>query len=443
MRSFLASSIGVACTAVLAAPLAPLSEATPAHVARHPAAGARLAGSTRSLPLGPLAGGTGRAARPAAGAQGVRAGNVEPFSLVGVVWDDPAADLHGTVQVRTRADGTRRWSPWQDVGGHHDDAPDPGRREGVPPGHVRGGTAPLWVGASNAVDVRVLPRPSAPALPAGLRAELVDPGEGPGPEEFEEDRPGEADYDNGRPPRESAALANLDLAPPGAPQIEAEDTVRAGVHPATGPDAAPRRPFIGPRPRIVTRAGWGADERLRERTLLYTRAVKAAFLHHSATGNHYACRDAPAVLRALYRYHVRSAGWRDIGYNFVVDKCGTVYEGRAGGVTRPVQGAHTRGFNRETTGIAVLGTYDTARPPARALRAVARLTAWKLGLSGADPRGSTYLVSRGGNKFKKGTRVRLNVIAGHRDGFVTDCPGRRLYGRLRTARHTSAELQGR
>jgi uncharacterized protein with LGFP repeats len=203
------------------------------------------------------------------------------------------------------------------------------------------------------------------------------------------------------------------------------------------------RPYIGPRPRIVTRAGWGADERLRERGFVYTKTVKAAFIHHSTTGNNYTCAQAPSVLRSIYRYHVKSSGWRDFGYNFAVDRCGTIYEGRAGGVAKPVLGAHTRGFNDNSMGIAVLGTFTRSRPPKAAVNAVARLTAWKLGLYGRNPRGTTLLVSGGSNKFTKGARVRLKVISGHRDGFATECPGLRLYQRLGSARRASARLQGR
>jgi hypothetical protein len=75
--------------------------------------------------------------------------------------------------------------------------------------------------------------------------------------------------------------------------------------------------------------------------------------------------------------------------------------------------------------------------------AIARLTAWKLGLYGVNPRGKTYLKSGGGNLYRKGKNVRLNVISGHRDGFATECPGRQLYGKLGSARSTSARFQGR
>jgi len=91
----------------------------------------------------------------------------------------------------------------------------------------------------------------------------------------------------------------------------------------------------------------------------------------------------------------------------------------------------------------VIGTFGATKPTDAALKAISRLTAWKLGLYGANPRGKTYLKSAGGNLYRKGKNVRLNVISGHRDGFATECPGRLLYGKLGTARTTAAKYQGR
>lgn len=202
------------------------------------------------------------------------------------------------------------------------------------------------------------------------------------------------------------------------------------------------KPHIGPRPRIVTRKGWGANEKLRESRLAYTKKVKAVFVHHTAMTNRYSCKRAPAMIRAMYRYHVKSMKWRDIGYNFLVDKCGTVYEGRAGGVAKPVMGAHTYGFNTNTMGVAVLGSYDRSRPSKAAVTALSRLAAWKLGISGVNPAARTWLKS-GGGKYKKGRKIRFHTVSGHKDGYVTECPGARLYGKLGTIRSTAARLQGR
>ncbi|MFI7291730.1 N-acetylmuramoyl-L-alanine amidase [Streptomyces anulatus] len=432
---------------------------------------AALAGSTQSLPLEPLAAPSDRSVGPAAPGQGLDRRTARPFSLVGVVWDDAEAELHGTVQVRTRATGGTSWSDWQDVETHNaEHAADLGSAERAS-GAVRGATAPLWVGDSDGVEVRVRPeaadpqhRSAAVPLPEGLRLELVDPGEDPAPEPAPEPAP---DAPAGRtvtpatfagnpvPPTTTAAVVpevltaesaatsavNADLAPLGAAVIPA--LTKAETEEEAAIVAAGAKPYIGPRPKIVTRKGWGADEKLRERNFAYTKSVKAAFVHHSASGNNYTCKQAPSVLRSIYRYHVKSSGWRDFGYNFAVDKCGNIYEGRAGGVAKAVLGAHTLGFNTNTMGVAVLGTYSSTNPPAAAVTAVSKLTAWKLGLFGANPKGKVTLVSGGSGKYKKGKKVKMNVISGHRDGFATECPGARLYKKLGTARTSSAKLQGR
>lgn len=473
MRAYLASSIGVACAATLVLPLALPASAAPStapagsRTSASPAGEAAVPGSTQSLPLVTLP--SERAAGVAQ--KGLTRRDVRPFSLVGVVWDDPEDELHGSVQVRTRATGTHTWSGWQSVETHnHHHAADPGTPE-RDSGTVRGSTAPLWVGASDGVEVRV--RAEAPrsggtpeTLPRGMRIELVDPGDEPSSEPLRE--PASEDTAQGPEipegndtgtttgqapapapvltPEESAASAvNAELVPLGAteiPELSKAETDAAFAD-QFGDEAMASKPYIGPRPRIITRKGWGADERLRERNFVYTKSVQAAFLHHSATGNNYSCKQAPSVLRSIYRYHVKSSGWRDFGYNFAVDKCGNIYEGRAGGVAKAVLGAHTRGFNTNSMGIAVLGTYSQSTPPSAAVTAIARLTAWKLGLYGKDPRGKTTLTSGGGNRYKKGAKVKLNVISGHRDGFLTDCPGSRLYGKLGTARKASAKYQGR
>ncbi|MEW2284668.1 peptidoglycan recognition protein [Streptomyces sp. NPDC047841] len=445
--------------ATTAAPATPVTTATVRDRAAVP-------GSTRSLPLVPLARERVSGAAPE---QGLRRAGGARFSLLGVVWDDPDTELRGRVRVRTRSAVTGQWSGWQDVETHNaGHRADPGTAQGSSR-RVRGATAPLWVGDSDGVEVRVraagpgggartgLPsgkRAGGPraSLPQGLRLELVDPGAAPAA--------GEGGAAGGRPPRNprfddpprtaldteaalAASAANADITAFGATAIPELD------RPATEQELTRLRgpvrgkPYIGPRPRIVTRRGWGADESLRERGFVYTKKTKAAFVHHTATGNAYTCAQAPSVIRGIYRYHVKSMGWRDIGYNFLVDKCGTLYEGRAGGVAKAVLGAHTLGFNGDSMGIAVIGTYGATEPSSAAVTAVARLTAWKLGLYGVDPSGRTYLTSGGGNLYPKGKNVRLNVISGHRDGFATECPGKRLYARLGTVRSSAARYQGR
>ncbi|WP_457032036.1 peptidoglycan recognition protein family protein [Kitasatospora sp. P5_F3] len=311
--------------------------------------------------------------------RGLAERNTAAFSLVGVSWDDPGAVLDGTVQVKVRS-VAGVWSDWHPLEVEADDRPDPEGAERA----GRGASAPLWVGPSDGVAVRV-----TGSRPRGLRAELVDPGR--------------------------ASARSL-------PAVDHE----------------------GPRPGIVTRSGWGADEGLREPGFEYTGPVRAVFVHHTDTANDYACSDAPKLIRAIYQYHVKSSGWRDIGYNFLVDRCGTVYEGRAGGVTRPVLGAHTLGFNTDTAGVAAIGRYSSDATPQAQVDGIAKVAAWKLGLTGQDANGSVTLTSASdGSKFKKGTSATFRTVSGHRDAFNTECPGNTLYQRLPAIRSWSAHLQGR
>ncbi|MFF8906800.1 peptidoglycan recognition protein family protein [Streptomyces olivaceoviridis] len=466
-----ATALALAPAAPATAAPAPVSAATTATTATTATAAtaatvrgqAAVPGSTRSLPLVPLS-----RERVLGGApeQGLYRTGLDRFALVGVVWDDPGTELRGQVRVRTRSAVTGQWSGWQDVEAHNaDHGADPDTAEGSSR-RVRGATAPLWVGDCDGVDVRVRAagpgggdgtgfppgkRAGAPgaSLPSGLRLELVDPGGGQG-RVTGEGLPANPRGDD--PPRTAldteaalaASAANADITAFGATAIRELDraATEQELTRLQGPVRG-KKPYIGPRPRIVTRRGWGADESLRERGFVYTKKIKAAFVHHTATGNAYTCAQAPSVIRSIYRYHVKSMGWRDIGYNFLVDKCGTLYEGRAGGVAKAVLGAHTLGFNTNSMGIAVIGTYGATKPSSAAVKAIARLTAWKLGLYGVNPSGKTYLTSGGGNLYPKGKNVRLNVISGHRDGFATECPGKRLYAKLGTARSSAAGYQGR
>jgi uncharacterized protein with LGFP repeats len=181
---------------------------------------------------------------------------------------------------------------------------------------------------------------------------------------------------------------------------------------------------------------------MRERDFVYTGAVRATFVHHTASGNGYSCSQAPSVIRAIYRYHVKSSGWRDIGYNFLVDKCGQIYEGRAGGVGRPVLGAHTLGFNSNSAGIAAIGTFSSATPSARMLTSIGRVAGWKLGLSGRAAKGRSTLTSgSSSSRYPMGSRHTFNNISGHRDGFSTECPGAMLYRSLWKVRDAAARHQ--
>ncbi|MES5816978.1 N-acetylmuramoyl-L-alanine amidase [Streptomyces sp. RG80] len=312
------------------------------------------------------------------------------FSLLGLTWSDPSARVDATIEARTRDAGTGMWSTWRTLedGGEGD------------PGATRGGTEPVWAGASDGVEVRVDVASSA-ELPEGLRLDMVDPGTG---------------------------------------------TV-SGLEPTAFPRDATESPSTAPKPPITSRAGWGADESISPQSPAYLPGgkIKAVTVHHTVNSNDYTCDQAPAVVRGIYAYHVKTLGWKDIGYNFLVDKCGTVYEGRKGGVGLPVLGAHTYGFNGQTTGVSVLGTYTRNAPSTAAMTSVARLAAWKLGLYGVDPNGTTTLTAGAdgknyfGTSWTAGTRLTYPTIIGHRDGYNTECPGEAFYAQLPAVRAHAAD----
>ncbi|MDJ0383914.1 peptidoglycan recognition protein [Streptomyces sp. G-G2] len=312
------------------------------------------------------------------------------FSMLAVSWNEPGHALDGEIRVRTKSVATGAWSPWTVLGTE--------RGEGV-----RGVSEPLWAGPSDGVEVKVAGHGGA--LPAGLRLDLVDPG---------------AD-------------------PAGAGPGAGDDTVPAAFGAAP---AVPAARSAAARPDIVSRSAWGAREQPGDDPV-YGKEVKAVFVHHTAQTNAYDCTDSAALLRGLQELHVRTNGWKDLGYNFVVDKCGTVFEGRRGGADRPVTGAHTLGFNTDTMGIAVIGEYSSQEPSGAAMNAVARLAGWKLGRYGYDPQGSVTLTSGLDNgTFRTGQGARFERISGHRDAFSTECPGTLLYRRLPDIRSRAADPLG-
>ncbi|MFI9610333.1 peptidoglycan recognition protein [Streptomyces sp. NPDC052023] len=206
-------------------------------------------------------------------------------------------------------------------------------------------------------------------------------------------------------------------------------------------------PHSAPRPPVVPRSFWaeGSATGGKQPPPRYDDSVVAVFVHHTDTPNGYRCADVPQIIRDLYAGQTGARDFDDIGYNFLVDRCGTIYEGRAGGVDRPVTGAHTVGFNHRTAGIAAIGTFtEGAEVPRVMTDAIAALAAWKLGMSGTDPHTQVRLVSSSSlSRFAAGTPATLPALAGHGDGYMTSCPGAALTARLPEIRDLAARLQGR
>lgn len=235
-----------------------------------------------------------------------------------------------------------------------------------------------------------------------------------------------------------AAVLALGLCASGVERI-----VAAGARPVA---ARPADSHQAPRPAIVPRSAWLDDETRRAQPPpRYDDTVVAVFIHHTDSPNGYDCADVPRIIRYVYAGQTGSRDWDDIGYNFLVDRCGTIYEGREGGIARPVTGAHTQGFNHRTTGIAAIGTFTAGVPVPKAMtEAIASVAAWKLGLSDTDPRAKVRLTSSNSySRYPSGTAAMFPAVAGHNVGYMTSCPGAALSERLPEIRETAARLQGR
>jgi len=201
-------------------------------------------------------------------------------------------------------------------------------------------------------------------------------------------------------------------------------------------------PAAGLLPAVIPRAGWGADESLRydssgkETWPPAFWPIQKLIVHHTDTQN--GDPDPAATVRSIYYYHAVTQGWGDIGYNFLIDESGRIYEGRhsrdyAPGETptgrdlsgRGVTGAHAQGFNSGTVGIALLGTLTSQDATPAARDALERLLAWEAYSTGLDPEGSSTFVNP-----VSGQQATFPNIAGHRDVNATECPGGTFYATL-------------
>jgi uncharacterized protein with LGFP repeats len=314
--------------------------------------------------------------------------DTEDFSSVGVTWREDPSVTDVVVQLRVQSvNGS--WGEWTTL--EPDDVEQTDSAE-TRDNDVRAGTAPYWTGKAEGVQVIV--QGAGGAVPEDVKVALIDPG-----------------------------------------QSTADGLTRAGQPTATAHAASTM-------PRIYTRAEWGADESIRTWDPEYVSTIKAATVHHTADSNNYTADQVPAILRSMYAYHTKTRGWGDIGYNVIVDKFGRAFEGRYGGLTSTVVGAHAGGFNSYTFGVSMLGNYEIAPVPQATVDTVGDVIAWKFGLYGVDPRGTTVLTSGGGGtaKYAAGTSVTLPTVFGHRDVGSTACPGVYGYARLGEIRNRVAAM---
>jgi uncharacterized protein with LGFP repeats len=291
--------------------------------------------------------------------------------MVGVTWKAGTAQAGTEVQVATRSGGT--WSAYEELEAEQDPTDIAGHNS-------RGGTAPLWVDEADGVAVRVVS--TTGRAPSDLAVTTIEPG-----------------------------------APTTADRVAVA---------AAEPGARIKRPVKFPKqPDVISRREWGADPRLGDECFepVYGESVRAVVLHHTVNSNDYSPADAPAIVRSIHAYHTQGQGWCDIGYNFLVDRFGRIYQGRRGGVRMPVRGAHAGDYNTDTAGISMIGDYDKVAPTRPMKNALVRLIGWRLGTSYAPIYGRTRIYDR-----------RLPRLMAHGNVMSTACPGRYGYEVLPTLR---------
>lgn len=206
---------------------------------------------------------------------------------------------------------------------------------------------------------------------------------------------------------------------------------------------AQRRKQTPGEPRFITRAQWGANAGsggCPPRQTPETGRIKAGVIHHTVSTNTYTEAQAPGIVLAICRYHRNANGWNDIGYNALVDRFGNLYEGRAGGLARPIVGAQAEGINSQTTGIASIGDNREFKAPRRERDAFADYFAWKFSIAGIGAEGATWLTSAGGStqRTPRGERVRVPRIFSHNYTNITACAGAALIRQIPKIRRAVA-----
>ena len=199
--------------------------------------------------------------------------------------------------------------------------------------------------------------------------------------------------------------------------------------PASRVSVATSDGISAPQPTISLRESWGARA---PSGPLDIGEVRGITVHHTAGSNTYTPANVPAILRGIQNYHMQSRGWSDIGYNFLIDQFGGTWEGRSGGILNTTRGVHASSFNSVTSGVSVMGNFETVGVNTAARNALASFIAWKLALHGVGAAG--HMTVNG---------VKYPVIVGHRDvpDAATACPGRNLYALLPTIRTLAVQRQ--
>ena len=366
---------------------------------------------------------------------------VDRFFVAGFTWAG-SADLPEGVRIylRVRENGT--WSPW-----YLNEAADAGRDD-----RATSGTGEFVTGGADAIQASVV----GSSLPAGLKLALV-PSRPQGEEVLDA---GDLTTTQAAPTPvieeaaasqspgaqvESAAAASS-ASPAWVARPAAEPAAVPAAVPAAAPALAPAATTANGLPvAVTTRAEWGANASYMSWDPEYARAGHVV-VHHTAGTNSYSAGQSASIVRGIYYYHAVTLDWGDIGYNFLVDKFGTVFEGRSGSVAAPAGkmsiGAHARGVNTGTMGISMMGDYSAVSPSDAQLSSVGKMAGWFLKRAGiSDVTGWAGLHVWTTERYQAGSTISMPRILGHRDVGYTTCPGNVGYSKLDAIR-AIAKAQG-
>ena len=372
---------------------------------------------------------------------------VDRFLVAGFTWTG-GADLPEGVRIylRVRENGT--WSPW-----YLNEAADSGRDDRATSGtgeFVTGGADAIQasvVGGSLPTDLKLALVPSQPQGEQALSAADLKTTEA-GPTPVIEDAavpqtaPGWPGASKGstEPVTQPAAAGATPLIRPAT----FTTTVLPPVRPAALPAATTANGLPVP---VTTRAEWGANASYMTWDPEYASAGHVV-VHHTAGTNNYSAEQSASIVRGIYYYHAVTLDWGDIGYNFLIDKFGTVFEGRSGSLAAPggrmSVGAHARGVNTGTMGLSMMGDYSSVSPSEAQLSSVGKMAGWFLRRAGiSDANGWAGLHVWTTERYQAGSTVSMPRILAHRDVGYTSCPGDVGYSKLGIIRSIAqAQIDG-
>lgn len=387
--------------AVASPPASPASPASPAPSARAATGSSTATSGTRKVVAAVSRSGT-------------------KFDVMGVTYQG-AAPAGLTVEARTHT--KTGWSAWIGLDVDEDHGPDAGTAESR---RARVGTDPLTAAGSDGAEVRVLS--NGGAAPHDLALSLVDAKSAASDAAVAASPVGTTSSEDGTPSASDGT----------APAAGARTAGLSAAAVSTASTTSTASVASVPQPTIVTRAQWGANESMMPCQPDPLGGFKAAVVHHTVNANNYTAAQAPGLVRGIFAYHTQSHGWCDIGYNFLVDRFGRIYEGRKGGLNGFTQGAQAGGFNSDTFGVSVIGDFTSVKFPSAVTSAVSRTIAWQADRSGFNPASSVVLMSGGSTRYDAGVRVTKPRVMGHRDLSLTSCPGDAAYPQVASIRSSAS-----